>query len=71
MKSEKVPARFLLRDIATSRTFENSEEENDNDERCGGGKRVKGDFFHQKIIKVFYGDDGFGEPAVRSVNVRA
>lgn len=28
------------------------------------------DFFHQKIIKVFYGDDGFGEPAVRSVNVR-
>lgn len=39
----------------------------------GGGKRasrVEGDFFHQKIIKVFYGDDGFGEPAVRSVNVR-
>lgn len=27
-------------------------------------------FFHQKIIKVFYGDDGFCGPAVRSVNVR-
>lgn len=28
------------------------------------------DFFHQKIIKVLYGDDGFDEPAVRSVNVK-
>jgi len=32
--------------------------------------RREGDFFHQKIIKVFYGDDGFDEPAVRSVNVK-
>lgn len=33
-------------------------------------KLRQGDFFHQKIIKVFYGDDGFSEPAVRSVNVK-
>jgi len=32
--------------------------------------RREGDVFHQKIIKVFYGDDGFDEPAVRSVNVK-
>lgn len=32
--------------------------------------RREGDFFHQKIIKDFYGDDGFDEPAVRSVNVK-
>lgn len=48
-------------------------EENDNDERRKRKKRKprrEGGFFHQKIIKVFYGDDGFDEPAVRSVNVK-
>ena len=25
-----------------------------------GGRRERKDFFHQKIIKLFYGDDGFG-----------
>lgn len=46
---------------------------NDNDERRSRKKskpRRGRDFFHQKIIKVFYGDDGFDEPAVRSVNVK-
>lgn len=44
------------------------------DRKEGGGGREsrseRGGFFHQKIIKVFYGDDGFGGAAVRSVNVR-
>lgn len=33
-------------------------------------EREREGFFHQKIIKVFYGDDGFRGPAVRSVNVK-